>query len=124
MAVKYPDWATEKQLEGMREFGAIAYEYGNFDVEFEQENSGCEGNFHRFYAIVTWGWEGSEKGQRKHVFDIAFGYEKTWTAHGEEMEPYWQFLFSGGDSTREISTETFFLSLFFYLDDIAVTKAA
>ena len=37
---------------------------------------------------------------------------------------YMSCLFGSGDAVREMSTEVFFLDLFFYLDGIAETKAA
>lgn len=60
--------------------------------------------------------------QRQHEFDIAWNYEQTWDCYGDKKEE-WQFIFSGGDATREMTTEVFFIDLFFMLDKI-VDKAA
>lgn len=119
MKQNYPDWATEKQKEGMAKFTAIADEYWVFDIEFRQDDHGDEDDESRFYADITWG-EGTPLGVRKYEFDIAFDYEATWNRHHERIHE-WQFLFSGGEATREVSTEVLALDLFFYLDGIVKT---
>lgn len=53
MLNEYPEWATEKQKEGMKEFIEIANEYGDFDVTFEQERHG-RGGHSRFTAKIEW----------------------------------------------------------------------
>lgn len=123
MVVNYPDWATEKQLEGMKKFVAIAEEYGSFEIGFETNNWGDEDDS-IFIAVLTWGYEGTnEKGIRKHKIRCGWDYEATWDCYGERVHD-WQFIFAGGDATRGMSTEVFFVDLFFYLDGIAETKAA
>lgn len=116
---KYPEWATEKQQEGMEKFRGIASEYHDFTIDFTQSDLGEEDST-RFYANVSWGSEGL-RGQRKHKFDIAYDYEATWDRCGVRLHE-WQFLFAGGDATREISTEVFFLDLFFYLDGLPLNQ--
>jgi len=109
---KFPEWATEKQKEGMKEFLKVADSYGQFDVIFEQSQYPDYEN--RFLAVVT--WENIyAKGVRSHKFDIDWDYEETWDKYGDRIYQ-WQFLFSGGEATREISTEVFFIDLFFEID--------
>ena len=51
---EYPEWATPKQIEGMKEFNCVADEYGSFNVEFkETDYSDDDGS--RIYAVVLWG---------------------------------------------------------------------
>lgn len=118
---EFPEWATPKQIEGMKEFVDVSNEYGCFKVAYKQSDWGDEDET-RFYAVVTWG-STNNKGCREHTFDIAYDYEPTWDYLNEPIE-FWQFLFAGGDCTREISTEVFFLELFQYLDGIANTQPA
>ena len=113
-----PKWATEKQQEGMKLFNTIAREYADFEIEFTASDHDDEDEDSRFYAIITWGSFSNDKGQRVHSFDIAYDYERTWDKYGERVYE-WQFLFSGGEATREVSTEVLFLDLFFYLDGFA-----
>lgn len=110
MSTKYPDWASEKQVEGMKAFSSVAKEYGDFTVEFTPTD--YDDGEHRFYAVVNWRLLG---GEMQHTFDIGWYYERTWARDGTEKEPHWQFLFAGGDATREMSTEVFFLELFQFL---------
>ena len=108
----YPEWATDKQMEGMKEFASVAEEYGNFDIHFRKTNH--DHGEHRFDAFVTWG--GMRSNQIiQHQFDIAWDHESKWDRYGELLEPHWQFLFACGDATREISTEVFYLVLFDFL---------
>jgi hypothetical protein len=112
-----PSWATEKQKEGMEEFNGIADEYGNFKVEFSQSEWADDDTF---YANITWG-NHFGKGERKHTIRIGWNYEQYFDHLGVENDT-WQFIFSDGDCTREMSTEVLFLDLFSYLDGIAITK--
>ncbi len=122
MATEYPEWATEKQIEGMKLFTSVVDEYlFQVSVEFKETDFEDVDNDSRFYAIVS--WEKPEKGKREHTFDIAFDYEPTWNHLGERIHE-WQFLFSGGEATREVSNEILFMDLFFYLDKTATTEAA
>jgi len=108
---EYPEWASEKQKEGMKQFRMIADEFGQFNIEFKQSHYLSN---HSFDAVVT--WENYEaKGKRKHVFWIAWDYERTWDKYGERVEN-WQFVFADGDATQSMSTEIFYIDLFFYMD--------
>lgn len=121
MSTEYPEWATEKQLEGMKLFYQILNEYlWTMDVEFKVSDHDDDSGS-RFYAVVS--WDQGEKGKRCHEFDIAFDYEATWN-HLHERIHEWQFLFSGGDATRELSNEIIFMDLFWYMDREATTDAA
>ena len=121
MKQRYPDWATDKQQEGMKRFLDIAYEYGDFTVSFEKDRHGRGDEYHSFVAVVEWeNWQ--NPGTKKHEFYIAWDYEQTWDCHHQEIHD-WQFLFGGGDATREISSEVFFVDLFFYLDKAAKVAA-
>ena len=123
MKQEYPEWATEKQLEGMKKFSLIAGEYGSFEITFNQ-NNWVDENESVFIAVLSWGYEGTnEKGIRQHEIRCGYDYEATWDCCGNRVYQ-WQFIFAGGDATREMTTEVLFLDLFFYLDGIAVTKAA
>lgn len=114
-----PWWATEKQHEGMTKFNGIAAEYGNFEIEYQQGNWGEDDD--TFIALLTWGYEGTnEKGIRQHKIRIGWDYERTWDCYGDRIHQ-WQFIFANGDATREMTTEVFFLDLFFYLDGIVDT---
>ncbi|MGI9541938.1 MAG: hypothetical protein ACR2MX_01690 [Cyclobacteriaceae bacterium] len=95
----------------MEKFACIAEEYIFYiNIEFKKDDSDDDNS--RFTAIITWG-----EPARSRSFDIAFDYEATWDCYGDRLHE-WQFLFSGGEATRELSTEVFFLDLFFYLDEL------
>ncbi|MDH5639536.1 MAG: hypothetical protein OEZ04_13705 [Nitrospinota bacterium] len=106
MAHSYPEWATDKQKEGMAEFLAVAEAYGAFVVSFDRPRSSWMGP-DSFTAAVKYG-----NPERSHEFDIAFDYQDTWDCCGNLVPPHWQFLFSAGDCAREISIEVFFVDLF------------
>lgn len=113
VGTQLPEWANDKQLEGMKKFIAIAKEYGDFDVSFKPNNWGDEDSS-IFIACID--WENFQaKGRRHHEMRIGFDYEATWDCYGERIHD-WQFIFAGGDATRELTTEIFFLNLFFYMD--------
>lgn len=104
-------WATTKQQEGMSAFLDIASEYGNFDVSFFQSH-GVED---AFTARVEWENNKAE-GRRSYEFHVAWDYEPTLDCLGDELHE-WHFVFAHGDASREMTSEIFFLSLFFYLDE-------
>ena len=119
----YPEWATEKQKEGMSEFFKLIEEYGNFNVSYKQpEYVDEENQDSEFVAVVTWeshtNLSVKAKGIRHHEFRIAWNYEQYFDYQNNRVDA-WQFVFAGGDATREISTEVLFMDLFFYLDGIA-----
>ena len=108
-----PDWANDEQLDGMRQIITIAKEYGYFDVTFKQSFLYWE-NESVFKVCLE--WENSNaKGLRYHEMIVGFDYEETWDCYGEQVHQ-WQFIFDGGEVTREMTVEVFFLDLFFYLD--------
>lgn len=114
VGTQLPQWATDKQLEGMKKFITIAKEYGDFDISFKPNNWGDED---RSIFIACVDWENYQaSGRRHHEMRIGFDYEATWDCYGERVHD-WQFIFAGGDATRELSTEIFFLDLFFYMDE-------
>ncbi len=108
----YPEWATKKQKEGMEQFRMIADEFGSFEIEFKESHDLSN---HSFDAVVTWE-NHNAKGKREHEFWIAWDYEQTWDRYGDIVEE-WQFVFSDGDTSQSMSTDMFFISLFFYMDD-------
>lgn len=121
MTTATPDWANEKQREGMSIFNGLLDEYlSTMNVEFKPTDFPDDEEDSRFYAVVS--WDQGEKGQRRHEFDIAFDYEATWN-HRRERIHEWQFLFSGGEAVRELSNEILFMDLFWYLDRTATTEA-
>lgn len=113
---RYPEWASIKQKAGMQFFLNITDEYDYFSVRFEKDNHG-DGAQHSFVSLVTWEspWVETE---RSYEMRIAWDYEKTWNHLGERMQG-WQFLFSGNKITSQVSSETFFVELFFYLESSA-----
>ena len=117
MKYKYPEWATEKQKEGMDIFLGIATEYGDFNITFRQDDHDYDEDAHAFFADIAWS-HNTAKGERKHEMLIAWDYEPTWNRYNERVH-HWQFLFGGGDATREVSSEVFFLDMFWYLDEKA-----
>ncbi|MBO1897758.1 hypothetical protein HNW13_018630 [Shewanella sp. BF02_Schw] len=112
--ISIPIWATPKQKEGMLLFYQIASEYGCFSVTFKQSTKAIEQ--HIFIAAVEWE-SPTNTGcvKRYHEFFVAWDYETTWDQFGK-IVLYWQFLFAGGDCTREVTTESFYIDLFFYMD--------
>lgn len=115
MKLEYPEWANEKQKEGMELIHCIANEYGDFDITFKPDDSGHEDES-IFYIVLDWlSHTGDTEDKRHHEMMIGFDFEKTWDMHNEAIEE-WQFMFGNGEATREVSTEVFFLDLFFYFD--------
>jgi len=113
MNQEYPSWASKKQLEGMELFIGIAKEYGDFNISFK-ESQLCDADDSTFDVDIKWEHH-TATGLRKHEMTVSFDYERTWNSMNERIHE-WQFVFSGGEATREISTEVFFLDMFFYLD--------
>ena len=109
---KYPAWATKKQIEGMEEFCKIASEYGHFEISFKKHDGLLTEDCHQFDAIVYWGHKSTKK---DHKFNIAFDYESLWDRYGDRVF-CWQFVFADGDATAPISTEVFFVDLFYESD--------
>jgi hypothetical protein len=109
---KYPEWATEKQLEGMKEASSVIQEYGNFDIEYRPGDSDEE--YHDFYIDLTWHNSRAE-GERQHELHVGWDWEPTWDRNHEQIE-FWQFVFCNGDVGREISGETLYLDLFQWAD--------
>lgn len=121
MTQSYPEWATDKQIEGMQLFNNVLNEYlWEASVEFKETDFADEDST-RFYAVVF--WDSGDKGKRQHEFDIAFDYEAEWDYLGERIHR-WQFLFAGGEASRELTNEILFMDLFWYLDKVAVTATA
>ena len=115
MPIQYPEWANEKQKEGMELIFAIANEYGDFDISFKPDDSGYEDES-IFYVVLDWtSHTGETKDKRHHEMMIGFDFEATWDKCGDRVHD-WQFIFAHGEATREVSTEVFFLDLFFYFD--------
>ena len=108
----FPDWATEKQKEGMEKFRSVAEEFGNFAIVFEKSED-QEDRPDSFDAVVSW-WNAYSSVERKHTFHIDFDFEQTWN-HLHERIYQWQFVF-GGEIGREILVEYFYLELFSELD--------
>jgi hypothetical protein len=115
MATLHPVWASDKQKEGMTLFNEIANEYGSFAVSFKQSMWADEDNV--FIAVLDWeNCIGKGVGARRHEFKIGWNYQDTWDQLGERVDR-WQFIFGDdGECTRSVSTECFFIDLFFYMD--------
>lgn len=126
MNSEFPEWATEKQREGMELFNEVTADYSLFNFTFENHpNAVCDNEEpeHDFIVNVSWGYDGADsKGIRNHTFHIAWDYETTWD-HMNERIYEWQFVFGDGCG-REVTTELFFVELFSFLDKIAVTNHA
>jgi len=121
MTPPYPEWATARQIEGMQLFNNVLNEYlWAASVEFKETDFEDESGT-RFYAVVF--WDSDDKGKRQHEFDVAFDYEAEWDHLGKRIHR-WQFLFAGGDVSRELTNEILFMELFWYLDKVAVTAPA
>ena len=94
----------------------IANEYGDFDISFKPDDSGYDDES-IFYIVLDWGSHtGEAKTKRHHEIMIGFDFEATWDRYGDRVYD-WQFIFSNGEATREVTSEIFFLDLFFYLND-------
>ena len=123
MAANIPEWATPKQKEGMTDFYEIASEYGYFNISFKAPEYYDEDDDSEFFAVLTWGYDADKNdlGVCEHTIRIVWNYEQVWDCYGDELNQ-WQFVFAGGDATREMDTESLFLDLFFYMDKIANTR--
>ena len=105
----YPDWATEKQLEGMRQFQAAFIDYGYlFDISFKGGRYGVDS----FCVVLTWSSKSGAKLTR--TFHLAVDYVQTWNCFGVELHD-WQLIFSSGDDTAEVSAEIILADLCQYL---------
>jgi len=113
-----PEWANTKQLEGMRKFYRIASEYGDFVISFVKHGEYLhDNNNSMFCATLDWNSCGDRDVEKHYEMLIGFDYESTWDRYGEPVYD-WQFIFADGDATREMTSEVFFLDLFFYLDGL------
>ena len=104
----YPNWATEKQLEGMRQFNAALIDYHSlFDISFCSGSSGGDS----FAAALH--WQAKSGTELTRVFQLAFDYEPTWNCFGVEIHD-WQIVLAEGEATAEVSAEIIFVDLFQY----------
>ncbi len=118
MIKNIPEWATEKQKEGMSLFNDIAGEYGSFVVSYRQSNNE---DVDYFFAVVDWDCPGA-KDKRRHEFKIGWNYAKTWSHLGKVIE-HWQFIFGDDEEcTREVTSEIFYMDLFFYMDNLKTPR--
>ena len=116
-----PEWANEKQREGMANFLVVLGEYGFFiDCEFVESKFEDDEHDSRFTANLEWGVE--SKGFRRHSIEICFDFESTWSHTGEQVHQ-WQFVFGDGEIGREMTSEILFVDLFSYLDRVAIVPS-
>lgn len=123
--VNYPEWASEKQKEGMLEFSKIANEHGIFEIAFEQGNNddsddSDDSDKSLFEVALTWTPLDSTVA-RTHLMTVDFNYEQTWNHLGEELCE-WQFVFGSGDCTRSMCSEMFYTDVFFRTDALLSTE--
>lgn len=118
MSIEYPEWANDKQKEGMKKVHAIASEYIQPDISFKEDDSGHDDES-IFYIVLDWESHScNDKGHRHHEMQIGFDYESTWDKYGDQVHE-WQFMFGNGEATREMTSEVFWLDMFLYLDKFA-----
>lgn len=112
MSRNYPDWATDKQCEGMSDFINIADEFGSFDIGFIQVPCGSD---HEFTARVSWIHHG-DGASLSHDFRIAFEHTQMWDSCGEELHE-WQFVFADGDIAHPMEMSIFYIDLFHFMNN-------
>jgi hypothetical protein len=110
-----PDWASEKQAEGMALFALIFADYEHhFDVSFKQSEN--DDSNHRFIASVKWRYGFDSKNQqeqRTHDFVVGWNVQETWSAANEKLSE-WQFVFGDDDdATRTLNAEYAFTDITF-----------
>ncbi len=110
-----PDWASEKQAEGMAIFELIFADYDyHLDVSFKPSEN--DDSNHRFIASVTWNYGFNEKNQqeqRTHDFVIGWNVQETWSADNEKIDE-WQIVFGDDDdATRTLNGEHAFTDIAF-----------
>ncbi|WP_415913285.1 hypothetical protein [Neptuniibacter sp. QD37_11] len=118
----YPEWASDKQKEGMKAFLKIAESYGNFDVKFSPYEFDSDDYHARFVADISWGF-GSMfgQGQREHRFYVGWDMQQVWSGTTGERIHQWQFDFLE-DAYHEMNLEIFYLDLFFKVDGMLLTE--
>ena len=110
MPNQLPQWATEKIKEGMVAFLNIVYEYGEFEVSFNQLR------FHDdvgFDAIVTWSPFARPEIKHKVQYSVHFNFEQLFNGINEKIDT-WQFVFA--DTGFTINGQLFYMELFQHLD--------
>lgn len=110
MRNELPDWADDKEKEGMKAFLDIVEEYGMFEVTFKQSTFADDMGFEadvRWFSFDTHG--------RAVPFSIYWNYEQLFN-HLNEKVNTWQFVFS--DSGFEMSGQLFYMELFQRLNDM------
>lgn len=118
--MEYPEWASDKQKEGMGEILSIV-EFGRFDISFKPGEF-YEDEDHEFIVVFEWEAHNYKKlGKRHHEIRVCWDHQEFWDCYGERVY-CWHFVFSDGDVSHRVSTEILFLDLFFYLDEQAITK--
>jgi len=104
-----PEWASEKQKEGMKAFLQIAEEYGQFNFEFKEETFDEDIGFG-----VDVKWNPYGRGMRVIEFAVFWNYEQLFN-HRDEPFDAWQFVFA--ESGFEISGQLFYMELFQRIDE-------
>jgi hypothetical protein len=109
MENQLPEWADDKEKEGMKAFLEIVEEYGNFTVEFKQSTFADDIGFD---ANVSWGR--FDKGEVVIQFSVFWNYEQLFNYLNEKIDT-WQFVFC--DSGFTMSSQLFYMELFQKLDE-------
>lgn len=104
-----PEWATDKEQEGMKSFLEIVEEYGQFEVEFKPTTFADDIGFD---ADVK--WFSFDTHARKVSFSVHWNYEQMFNNLNEKVDT-WQFVFA--DSGFTISGQLFYMELFQRLNE-------
>lgn len=120
MEIKLPEWATNKEQEGMKAFLEIVNEYGQFEVEFKPTTFADDVGFE---AVVSWSPFARPDIIHKVPYSIHYNFEQLFNHENAKINT-WQFVFD--DNGIEISGQVFYMELFQYLDKqiSSLTKAA
>ena len=114
---KLPDWANEKQIEGMKAFLEIAEEYGQFNFEFKDRTFDEDTGF-----SVDVKWNPYGRGERVVEFSVFWNYEQLFNHRSESIDT-WQFVFA--DNGFEMSGQLFYMELFQQVDNqLVITNQA
>jgi hypothetical protein len=120
MENKLPEWATDKEQEGMKSFLKIVEEYGQFEVEFKSTTFADDIGF---YATVSWSPFARPDIVHKVEYSIHYNFEQLFNSGLEKINT-WQFVFE--DNGFQMSGQLFYMELFQHLDKkvSSLTQAA
>lgn len=109
MENQLPEWASDKEKEGMKAFLEIVEEYGQFTVEFKASKFPEDVGFE---ASVSWGR--FDRGDISIPFSIFWNYDQLFNQLNEKVDT-WQFVIC--DSGFTISSQLFYMELFQRVDE-------